>query len=217
MRTLSIIAMLAGCQKETADEGWTCQDTPTAIEMSEVSALGFTAEALVANVAATEAATFTYIDGTATALSLGFVSSGIARFVDGEPAYLGDGDEFPLIDIDCFDRVEVAGTLTFATDDGAFDETFDVAMSGATAEEASVALALDLAALGGTFDLGPFIDTEDPWDTSSAWLGARFAGGVSAGSVDGQISGTEEGCVDGDTCSAWAAQVPVGTWGNVAE
>lgn len=217
MRTWLMIALVAGCQKETADEGWTCQDTPTTIGMSDPTALGFTAEAALAHATASESATLTYADATTTPLTLGFASAGTARFVDSEPVYEGDGDEVTLIEIDCFDRVEVAGTFTFVTDDGLFDESFDASLSATVAEEATISASLDLDALGGTFEIEPFVDTTDPWDDARAWIQATFVAGVSRGVVDGQVSGSDPDCEAGDACTAWAAQVAVGTWGAVEE
>lgn len=212
---LALLGMV-GCTRNEADEGWHCEETRTAIEMSEVTSLGFAAEAVVAHVGATESATFTYEDATTTPLSLSFTGAGTATFVDGEAVYEGDGHNIPLIDLECPPRIEVDGTLAFATEDGLFDEVLEVVVVGTVAEEAVIDEPLPLGAMGGTFTLTPFIDSADPWDAESAALRATYADGVSVGSVDGQISG-EEACDDGDVCTAWAATVAVGTWGAFAE
>lgn len=35
--------------------------------------------------------------------------------------------------------------------------------------------------------------------------------------IEGQISGGDDDCEDGETCTAWAAQVPIGAWGDATE
>ena len=201
--------LLAGCpSKEEADSGPTCEDTPTTITADEATSLGFTITEVLAALPAGESTEFAYADGTTTPLEVAFVPGTAYRFVDSEAVY----PEGMTTDIGilCEDRLEVDGTLHFATEDGAFAEDFAVTLTATTVDEARIWQELDLDGLTGTFDIVPFVDATD-YDELKAWISAVYAGGVSTGSVEGQASGAEE-CDPGDTCTAWAENVSVGTW-----
>lgn len=208
MRALPLLLLvLTACPPRGNDEGVHCEDTPRDIAMDEVTPIGRTAEDVIAQVPVEEATTLGYADGATTPLTLGFAPAGTARFVDSEAVY-PEGGEVPAIAVICDDRIEADGVFTFATEDGAFAESFDAPVA-ATESAITLNVELDLDGLSGTFRIEPFVQAED-YDELRAWIDVRFAEGASSGSVAGQASGEEE--CDGDDCAAWAEQVPVGTW-----
>lgn len=199
---------LVACNRGNEVDGPSCEETETALAAGAASPLGFGAEAIDALLSTAPIDdTLTWADGGTTPVHLTFAPTGAAWFIDSQPA-AHHGDLAPI----CAARVEVEQTLAFATDDGAFDETWTVRASAATADAAAVHRALDLAALQGTFDLVPFV-TATGYDALSAWIDGTFTGGgFSTGEIAGQASGADP-CDPGDTCSAWAENVPVGAWG----
>ncbi len=132
-----------------------------------------------------------------------------ARFVESVAVYPDRGGSMEAIGVVCDNRLEIDGSLTFATGDGAFDETFASVLL-ATADAVRVYEELELDGLTGSFDITPFVDTTD-YDALSAWLDVRFADGASSGVIEGQASG-EDDCSGSDDCSAWATAVPVAAW-----
>lgn len=209
------VLLLVGCGSNRALDGVRCEDHPTELAFDEASPLGFTPAELVAGIPASESPVLTWADGGTTLLTLGWTAGTTARYVESVEVYPDDGGEHTLMAPVCDDRVEVDGTLTFATDDGAFAEVWTVVVAGASPDpRLTVPLALD--DLAGDFDLEPFVDAED-WDELSASVAITWADGASAGVVSGQASGEEDGCVTGETCSAWAEEVDVATWGAPAE
>jgi hypothetical protein len=201
--------VLAGCPSGDLAEGPYCEDTRTALGADEVSALGFSPADVLADVPESENVGLVYADNSLSQLAVAFAPGAAAWFVDSEAVYPDTGGPQPAIGVICDDRVEIEGTLSFVSEDGAFAESFDAVLS-ATAESTSLHQELDLDALVGTFDIVPFIQAEDYTDVS-AWIDITFADGVSVGVVAGQVSG-EEACEDSADCAAWAEAVDVGTW-----
>lgn len=209
MRALLPLLLLTGCPNSTLDEGPHCEETSTAIGLTDATALGFTAEEVLASIPATQASELEYADGTTTPLALSFAAAADARFVDSEAVYPEGDGMMPAIDVMCEDYIAIDVTFGFATEDGAFAESFDSTIA-AFADSTSLNQELDLAALAGTFDLVPFVTAED-YDALKAWISVSFAEGVSTGEVVGQASGEDE-CEDTSNCTAWAEMVPVGVW-----
>ncbi len=212
---VSVLLLAVACaSRGPLDEGVHCEDQATEIGFDDPTALGFTANELLAGIPATETAALRWADDTTATLSLGWTAGSVARFVDSEAVYPDDGEEHTLMAAICDDRVEVDGLLVLATDDGAFDETFSLTVAGST-PDAAVSIPLDLEQLGGTFELEPFVEADD-YDELSASIRISWAAGASAGVIEGQASGGED-CEDGDTCTAWAELVEVAEWGAPAE
>lgn len=204
------LLVLAGCPSGDPAEGPYCEDTRTALGADEVSALGFSPADVLADVPESENVGLVYADNSLSQLAVAFAADAAgAWFVDSEAVYPDTGGPQPAIAVICEDRVEIEGTLSFVSEDGAFAESLDAVLS-ATAESTSLHQELDLDALVGTFDIVPFIQAEDYTDVS-AWIDITFADGVSVGVVAGQVSG-EEACEDSADCAAWAEAVDVGTW-----
>lgn len=204
---LPLLVLTACPDGGKADEGPHCEDTRTPIAFDEVTSLGFSANDKLAGVPLEEATRLLYADGVATDLTVGFAPAEGAYFVDSEAVY-PEGGMTTDIGVICEDRIEVEGMLAFATADGAFSESFASTLS-ASADSVSVHQELDLDGLNGSFDIVPFVQSED-YDALSAWIDVRFQDGASVGTISGQASGEDE-CT-GDECTAWAESVEVAEW-----
>lgn len=216
MPLLLIWLLLPACQGDNKEASTpSCIATETDVALDEVSPLGFAPAEMLAQVPASDAAEFTYADASSTTLSLGFAPGTTATFVDLEADYPDTGE---VIDIGviCDDYVAVDVDLDFQTDDGVFDEALSSELHAGADLVVTLHVDLDLAAMGGTFDIGDYT-TETDWDDARAGIDVAFTdGGPTSGIVAGDVSGQDE-CADGDQCSAWSSMVEVGTWGDAGE
>ncbi len=215
LRPLLLLAVACGGDRDSSTHGEMpyCDDTRTELALDAVTPLGFSGADLVAGIPATETATLTWADDATTALTLTFAPGDRATHVDSEAVY-PEGGEGPAIGIECPDRVEVGGGFTFTTADGAFAESWEVAVRG-TEPAPLLRVELDLDGLSGTFDLVPFV-TAEGWDDLSAAIEVSWADGASAGVIEGQASGSGP-CEDDDDCTAWSESVDVAAWGAASE
>jgi len=154
----------------------------------------------------------TWPDEATTVLDLALASTGEAWFVDSV-VVPGHGEEQPAIWPICDDRVAVAVTIQFMTDDGAFAETWDDRVDATSPSEAHWSRELDLDTLRGDFDLLPFVQSKDYDELRAFVAGSVSAESGNSGRIDGQASGSED-CDPGDTCSSWAEEIDVATWGD---
>jgi hypothetical protein len=211
---LLTLSVLVGCPAGPLDKDGElpyCEETPTVVDLDEVTELGFTAQDLLDLAVGTHDETFAWARGGTTPLTQEVTyDGGEARFVAREAVYPeGDGAQ-PAIGVICDDTVEVDVSMGFSTDDGAFAEVWELALDAVSADTAQWNQPLDPDGLTGTYDMDDDI-TEPDWDERSLWASGSFDATGSHGEVGGQVSG-EEDCT-GDTCAAWAAEVAVGTWG----
>lgn len=199
-----------GDQEDNA--GASCKDTEQPIALDDDTALGFTAQQIVDLVTPAYAGVLEWADGGTTDLDVALSPDGEAWFVDSEVVE-GIGDTQTLVWPICEDRVAISVAIAFTTADGAFAETWSGRAVATEATNASWSHTVDLDGLDGTFDVVPFVESTD-YDELGAWVeGVVTAPGVSRGEIAGQASG-EEDCDPGDTCTAWAEHVDVGTWGS---
>lgn len=207
--------LLSACDpnKDGLDEGPSCEETPSEVALDEVTPLGFAASSVLARLPATETVPLIWATGEQTELSLAFRPADVAQYIDSEAVY-PEGGTVPAIGIICDDYVQVAVQFDLATVDGAFDETFDGKLRASSEDGGEIRQELDLEGLTGTFDINAFTDTED-YDDRSAWVTITVGDLSTIGVIEGQVSGSEP-CDEGDTCSAWAEQVDIASWGGVA-
>jgi hypothetical protein len=194
---------LAGCNRDTSAEGSSCDETRTALTMGETSPIGFSGSDVIGTVGHTYHETLVWDDGTTTGLTIGVsYKSGAVNYIDSEVSEDGGMEgAYPI----CTDRLEIEVEVTFKTDDGAFDETWSVAMSAETADEASFSRELDLATLNGTYEIRGLDPAE--YDKVTASVRARLRADTSEGAV------SEMGeKVEGDTASAVFGDT--GTWSS---
>lgn len=197
-------------------EGGGCDETSSVLALDEVSTLGFSANDLIQLAAGTHQETLLYQDGTTTGLTLTLeYLDGEVRFVDSEPAESESGQEADLIAPYCEDRLEVAVRVTFATDDGAFNEQWQDVLSATTVDSATVNATFSPTGLTGSYVLEVPADSQD-YDEAKLFIDATFTAGATQGTVDAQVSGSNEDTADGDG-DAWAALIPIATWPASAE
>lgn len=212
MRTIPMLLLVAACTKNEEDLGAYCEDTPTELAMDEASPAGFTPDSLVAVFGGTWAETLTLAEGAGdVALTLTVGEPTSARWVDSEAVYPEDGN---AIGVECVDRVEVDAPLSFVTADGAFDEAWSAVFSSEDGLAARFGRDFEAGAIGGSFDLAALIAEQGGVD-GKLFIDGDFDAAGARGTVSAQVEG-EEAC-SGDECSVWAANVPVGTWGETAE
>lgn len=213
---LPLLAAACDDRNDGVGDGPHCEDTVTDLALDAASPLGFSGAEVQALGEGTHAATFTWYDDTVSDLTLVVTGAGAAaRYVDSEAVYPDHGGATPAIGIVCDDRVEVDVAIDFDTSGGAFAETWDTVLSATTLDAATWHVDLDPAAIAGTFDFDARLaETGEDYDDSSLWASGSFdAAGLSSGQVMGQMSGGGP-CDPGDTCTAWAGEVPVGSWGG---
>lgn len=201
------ISLLGGCDAMFGDGGQSGEETVVCeavrtVELTgdEDSELGFGADEVRALIDGAHDGTLVWDAGGQTAVHLTVSELAGARFLDQEWVDDGSGQE-PMLDGDCPDVLAHDAHVTLVTDDGVFDEAFDVQIDAETAELAYFFDELDLTALGGTFE---FPDAAS-YDAVRAFVDVTFDADGSHGVIDGQGES-----VDGDVASA--TNIPLATW-----
>ena len=159
-----------------------CDDSTATLASSDISALGFSADDVLTAVAGPSSASGTWTDGGAiTTVTLAVSLSGAPVFHDRSPTVdTGTGMEGP--DSACPDWLEVPVSVTFATDDGAFDETLSASILAMELSSLWASSELDWTALSGTYTFTDIDPAE--WDTVGLSLSAGWSGGATTGQVD---------------------------------
>ncbi|MCP4807611.1 MAG: hypothetical protein GY913_10205 [Proteobacteria bacterium] len=207
--------VLMACVLNKEDSGGSmpyCEDVATDVALDDETPLGFTAQALVdrALTPSPFAETLAWESGSETGLTLTLGPAGTARFVESTAVYPEDGG--PAIGVECFDRIELDVPMSFVTEDGRLDETWQVTLVALDAGSVTLQLPIEPLELTGSYDVTDDI-TEPDYDEVSMSLRAAFTSAGTAGELSCQASG-EDDCEDGETCSAWSSQFDVGSWGG---
>lgn len=195
--------MFGGDGGQQGEEMIVCEAVRT-VELTgdEDSELGFGADEVRALIDGVHDGTLVWDAGGETAVHLTVSDLAGARFLDQEWVDNGGGNgQEPMLAGDCPDVVAHDAHVTLVTDDGVFDEAFDVQIDAESADLAYFYDELDLTALGGTFE---FPDAAS-YDAVRAFVDVTFDQDGSHGVIDGQGES-----VDGDVASA--ANVPLATW-----
>jgi hypothetical protein len=203
-----MVASLGGCDAvfgddggQSGEEGARCDAVRTvALSDDEDSELGFGADEVRALIDGPHTGTLAWDAGGETGVTLTIGELAEPRFLDQEWVDAGSGTE-PAFTGDCPDVIAHDAHVTLVTDDGVFDEAFDVRIDAEAADLAYFYAELDLTALGGTFEFPGAAD----YDAVRAFVDATFDGTGSHGALDGQGER-----VDGDVASA--TNVPIATW-----
>jgi len=126
---LSSVALLSACSSETKDEQGNeafapqCEETRRTVGLDDETPFGITPREAFERAKGDYTAELTWKGGAKTGLTLAFTTEVTeVVFVDREPKY-GSGER-PAIALECNDDLETSVDITFATEDGAFDETF---------------------------------------------------------------------------------------------
>ncbi|MGK3963734.1 hypothetical protein WMF38_06105 [Sorangium sp. So ce118] len=170
-----------GCDEEAEDIG-----------ADVVSPLGFSANEVIAALSGERSAPLAWAKGgsTTAAVSLGELVS--ARFVRSQPAKgggpegSGPGVAEPALAVDCSDHLRIEAPLAFATEDGAFDESFSITLRARQVDDASYYHKIDLDALQGSYE----VTEVDPAEFREVLV--YLSGTLSSSAAHGTISGTAE-------------------------
>lgn len=206
---LSLLALptLAACS-DKGDEAWSphCDSTESPLALDEESLLGFSGQDVLDAVGGDHSLVFSYDRGGSTPLSLDLDTSGATatsvHLFEAEPP---DGvTEYATIGVVCEDYLAVEVGVDFATEDGAFDEPFATVLRAWEATSATFSHEWeDVAEVQGSFDFSTLASGDA--DASSASLYGTLTDQGSSGELTYQEEGEDE-----DT--AWASNVPVGSW-----
>lgn len=203
---LLLIAALSGCSADpddtaggdasnggqTGEEGAGCLAVRTErLAASQASPLGFSADQVMAAVGLEHSVPLTWQDGTQTSLRLAFDYPGTeVEFAERQYRASGSdsnasGPQSAVAEIatECNDVLNVPLGLTFATEDGAFDEVWSVTLGAEALTSASLFYLLDLNVLEGSFRGTDFAPAGT--DLSSVFLTLSFDAGVLTGSISG--------------------------------
>ena len=212
--TIPAWILLVGCfegDKNTLEDGPYCEDSPTVITLEEATALGFSGADLLLLAEGEHTETLVWAETEATTpLAVGVsYDAGEVRYIDSVAVYPeGDGDT-PAIGVECFARVEVDVTISLATEDGAFDESFDLALSSEDGVHASAGLSFDHGDLAGSYEFTLMDPSE--YDDVSHSLRVTFDEAGCSGELTAQAEGCDDAC-EGDECTCWASMDTIATW-----
>lgn len=218
---LTPLLLLAACPEprpgnEMDEAGWACQATATVLAPDEATPLGFTAEERMAQISGPSDHVLTWAaDGSHVDLTIEAVwDGGEVRWMDSEPVDTNPDDDGmePAIGLDCQDWLEIDVTLTFATVDGVFDETWSLPLEAGDDGPLSFEAEIDEdEPFGGTFDPWDHADPTADYET----LATRIAGEIEYAGGGGEVmligTGVEE-CDDEGECTAWASQEAIAEW-----
>jgi hypothetical protein len=214
IRFFPVWMLLGGCAPwwnggQSGEENVVCEAVDTVVLADgEDSSLGFGGDDLLALAGGEHAGTLAWAKGGETPVLVTVThQGGEIRFEDREWTDDGSGMEPALGD--CPDVVAGDVTLAFATEDGAFDESFELAIESADGAEASFWKELDLDALGGTYEVTEIDPAE--YDAVRAFLQGTFDAEGSHGVVDGQAERVEGDPSDPDS-TASATAFDIATW-----
>ena len=151
---------------------------------SEQSPLGFSADGLLRALGSERETRLTRADGTSTGLHLGLsrVSAGSVQLQtrERESSVPGQADAGTA----CGDVMRVPATLSFTTNDGAFDETWPIELVAEDTARAAGRAEFDLLAVAGDYS----VTEVDPasFDQVVGAIALEFVGTAWAGELSGE-------------------------------
>lgn len=188
--------LLGGCGRpsataggQTGEEALGCRvvvATPLAAEKPSI--LGFSAEDALATMRGPRTVPFHRPTGTDTRLTITVMGDGSgSRFEDRE--WRGDDATAELataLHADCVDIVSIPARVIFETEDRAFAETWDVALSATQASLTSTTVDVDLSRLVGSYTVTE-IDPRQ-YQEIRGYLNLEHDAGMPHGSLEGQAT-----------------------------
>lgn len=193
---------------QTGEEHVGCFAVETrSLAWSELSPLGFSADALLSALGSEHETRLTWADGSSTRLTLTLErSDGAVAFEEREwqesssgaesaVAQVGGTDEVPLPQ--CNDVVSLPVTLSLATNDGALAEQLPLRLLAESATRATTGATLDTEELTGSFR----VTAVDPaaYDRVLANITLAFGDDAWSGTISGQAVDDGDGSADGST------------------
>lgn len=192
-----------GGQFGQEDGSWCVEVSAVPLAPDEMGVSGITPQEILNLVVGEHAATLTWADGSSTGLSVPVAFLGEAWEITYE-SRAEDGD----IDLGCPITVGVAATVGFVTEDGSFDESWELRLEGEDNE--SVSYHAELEELDGSFALADHVDVsgyEEIW----TFLDMEFKVAGLRGTIEGLGQSSDPGTGGGDG-SVSATVLPVATF-----
>ena len=212
--TLPAWLLLVGCfdnGEHTLEDGPYCENTPTAISLGDAAAMGFSGADMLALTQGGFDETLTWAASATTTpihISVGY-AEGEVRFVDSIAVYPeGDGDT-PAIGVECEDFMEVDVSIIITTEDGALDETYELALASADGVHVVANTSFDHTQMGGSYEY-TLLDPSE-YDDVSHGLALTFDEDGSRGELTAMAEGCDADCT-GDECTCWASIDTVAYW-----
>jgi hypothetical protein len=214
LSTFAVVIALCGCPEEdpNLDEGASayCEETATVVALDELTDLGFTAQEVIDALVFTHETDLDFTDGGSAALTIDLLfDGGEVRYVDSVAVYPEGDEEMAAGAILCEAYVEIDVTVDFVTDDGVFDESWELPLQATAADAASFGLS-DLTPddFTGTYDFMAFDPAEHDGVTTSVW--AAFDMGGPRGEISEMA--TSESQDEGGEGVASAENQTVASW-----
>ncbi len=203
-----------GCSNEddtnAMGQGSGCVDTTVEVVADQVTDLGFSAEDILGFASGEFQDTFAYTAGGTTNLTLNVALDGtLVRYVESEPDLSGEETGLGMAPV-CEDRLEIDVTVTFVTEDGMFNETWDATLIATSADAAWFNLEVDPDGLQGAYTLEPPEGASEN-DVGVIVVSASFDPSGTQGTVSAQFSGSSEDTEEGEGV-AWSYVVDIGQW-----
>ena len=214
LTTLAALVAFTGCDEDAPnlDEtaGAFCEETPTVTALDEVTALGFSAQEVIDALVFPYLTDLEYADGSLAALTIYLVyDAGEVRYVDSVAVYPEGEDQAELGAILCDPYIEIDITAAIATDDGVFDESWELPLRATAADAASFSLN-DLTPddFTGDYDFMAFDPNDHDEVTTSIY--AAFDMGGPRGEITETATSESQG--DGNEGVASAENQAVAFW-----
>jgi hypothetical protein len=209
-----IVGCFEGNDKDFEATGPHCEDTPTVLTLEEASSLGFSGADLLALASGVHSETLSWASGGSTPVTVTVTwGEGEVRFMDSEAVYPDTGLTMD-IGIECQDYLEVDVALTIATEDGALDESFDLALRSDEGTTVSASVQLDHTQMNGSYEFTLMDPSE--YDSVTHFLDVAFDETGCSGEFMAQAEGCDDDCT-GDECTCWASNDTVATFGGEPE
>ncbi|WP_437492236.1 hypothetical protein WME75_17455 [Sorangium sp. So ce1014] len=164
-----------GCEEKAGED----------IGADDVSPLGFSAREALSAVSGERSVPLTWATGGSTTATLSVGELVAARFAGPTDGSGSSGAE-PGNDIGCSDHLQIDVPMAFSTEDGAFDDSFEVTLRATQVGAATFTHAIDLAALQGSYE----VTEVDPAEFREVFV--WLIGMLSSSAVEGSIGGLAE-------------------------
>jgi hypothetical protein len=143
---LSLAGCLGGQTGQDSEAAPDCEEQAQAVELDMSTSLGFSADGVIAAAGSPLRAQARFFGaGVTREVSLRLQSATAARVVRPAPGSVG-----------CVERLEIDASVSFATADGAFDESFATTLRALDVRTWSLQHTLPLAQLHGSYDASEY-------------------------------------------------------------
>ena len=192
---------------QTGSEPAKCEPVQTtSIGLDETTPLGFTVSEALAFTEGSHTATLSWIAGESSELTVEVTPSSDGALFE-EREYRSDESGIEMAMLGCQDAVVIEASVTFITEDGAFDEQWEFKLEAIQAEQVTGFQQLDLDKLGGSYQVTEVDPAE--YDEITAFVDFSFEPERFSGEISGQASRVGG---EGDDSVASATNFEIATW-----